>query len=149
MMHNCAFETETQEPKDHLIDALFCVPTFYSYTIVPCGRFIFGICISVLFGAIHGNAWYYKFSSSPERWGWRISSIVISVAPLMLLSMFAASWVGLVTQSSLIFSIFREVSFSSYICSRIALLIFPLIALRALPPGAYVDLDWATIIPHI
>ena len=66
MMHDCAFETETQEPKDHLIDALFCVPTFYSYTIVPCGRFIFGICISVLFGAIHGNAWYYKFSSSPE-----------------------------------------------------------------------------------
>ena len=147
-MHDCAFETETQEPKDHLIDALFRVPTFYSYTIVPCGRFIFGICISVLFGAIHGNAWYYKFSSSPERWGWRISSIVISVAPFMLLSMFAASWVGLVTQSSLIFSIFREVSFSSYICSRIALLIFPLIALQALPPGAYVDLDWATIIPH-
>jgi hypothetical protein len=77
MMNDCAFETETQEPKDHLIDTLLCsgplrVPTFYSYTIVPYDRFIFGICISVLFGAIHGIAWYYGFSSSPERWGWRI-----------------------------------------------------------------------------
>jgi hypothetical protein len=154
MMNDCAFETDTQEPNDNPIDTLFHsgplrVPTFYSYTIIPCDRFIFGICISVLFGAIHGIAWYYEFPSSPERWGWRISSIVISVAPLMLLLMFTAFWMGIVTQSSLIFSIFREVFSLSYICSRVALLILPLIALRALPPGAYVDLDWATIIPHI
>ena len=35
MMHDCAFETETQEPKDHLIDILLCngplrVPTHTS-----------------------------------------------------------------------------------------------------------------------
>jgi hypothetical protein len=36
-----------------------------------------------------------------------------------------------------------------YIIARIALLVLPFMALRALPPGAYVQLDWVSFLPHI
>jgi len=36
-----------------------------------------------------------------------------------------------------------------YIIARIVLLILPFAALRALPPSAYVQLNWAGFLPHI
>ena len=154
MMNECTLnKTDNRKPNDHPFNSLHSealrVPTFYSYTAVTWERFVFAICVSILFGVIHSVAWYYGFSTSPEKWGWRISSIIVSVAPLILLSMFTASRMRIVKQSSFIFSFFCNGFALAYICSRIALLLFPLIALRALPPGSYVDLDWATVIPHI
>ena len=151
MMNDCTLRTDTQElnPFNPLRNGPLRVPTFYSYTAVSWNRFIFAICVSVSFGAIHSVAWYYEFSTSPERWGWRISSIIVAVVPLILLSMFTASRMKIVKQGSFIFAFFCDAFSWIYMTSRIALLLFPLIALRALPPGAYVDLDWATIIPHI
>ena len=159
MMDDCTVEPDTQEPHDHSIDTLLHygplrVPTFYSCTGHSLDRFFGGVCVSVFFGAMHCIAWYYEFSSSPERWGWRVSSVIISVVPLLLLSAFTAlRWMGITTRlstrNSPVFHILH-VSFAwPYIASRIVLLLFPLIALRALPPGAHAELDWATIIPHI
>ena len=154
MMNECTLnKTDNRKPIDHPFNSLHSealrIPTFYSYTAVTWERFVFAICVSILFGVIHSVAWYYGFSTSPEKWGWRISFIIVSVAPLILLSMFTASRMRIVKQSSFIFSFFCNGFALAYICSRIALLLFPLIALRALPPGSYVDLDWATVIPHI
>jgi hypothetical protein len=36
-----------------------------------------------------------------------------------------------------------------YIIARIILLVLPFVALRALPPGAYVQLNWVSFLPHI
>ena len=149
MMWECSLKTDSQksDPFDPLRNGPLRVPTFYSFTEVRWDRIIFATCISVLFGAIHSVAWYFEFSTSPERWGWRISSIIVSAVPLILLSMLRASESRI--GSTIIYYFFWNVFFWAYIFSRIALLLFPLIALRALPPGAYADLDWATIIPHI
>jgi hypothetical protein len=161
MMDECIVETDTQESNNHPIDTLLHngplrVPTFYSYTGHSMDRFSFGVCVSVSFGAMHCIAWYYEFSSSPERWGWRLSSIIVSVVPLMLLSVFTVIWrMGITTRlstrtrGSALFHIFHVGFVWPYITSRIVLLLFPLIALRALPPGAHAELDWASIIPHI
>ena len=160
MMDECILETNTQEPNDPIDTLLhngpFRVPTFYSCAGHSMDRFILGVCVSVLFGAMHCIAWYYDFPSSPERWGWRISSITISVVPLMLLLVFSVLWkMGITsrlstrTHGSAIFHILHVSFVWPYISSRIVLLLFPLIALRALPSGAYAELDWATIIPHI
>ena len=155
MMYECTLKTDTQKPNPFnlLRNGPLRVPTFYSYTAVSWNPIIFAVCVSVLFGAIHSVAWYYEFSTSPERWGWRISSIIVSVVPLILLSMYTASLMEIVKLGSIIFSFFFSFFLNAfawaYIISRIALLLFPLIGLRALPPEAYVDLDWATIIPHI
>ena len=157
-MDECILETNTQEPNDHPIDTLLrngplSVPTFYSYAGHSIDRFAFGIGV---FGPMHCIAWHYDFPSSPERWGWRISSIIISVLPLMLLSVFTVLWkMGITsrlstrTHGSAVFHILHVCFAWPYISSRILLLLFPLIALRALPSGAYAELDWATIIPHI
>ena len=146
-------KTDTQKPNSHPFNPLrngpLRVPTFYSYTAVPWDRFVFAIFVSIFFGATHSVAWSYEFSTSTERWGWRIMSTIISVAPLILLSIFTASRMKIVNLSSFILSFFRVGLSWVYITARIALLFFPLISLRALPPGAYVDFGWATIIPHI
>jgi hypothetical protein len=154
MMVECTLETQSQEPNDQptniiLHNGPLRVPTFYSYTGSIGDRLVFGVCVSVLFGLIHCVAWYDEFPSSLERWGWRISAIIISVVPPLLLSLFTVGRMGIVKELSVIFAILRESLACVYIMSRIALLVLPLIALRALPPGAYVDLDWATAIPHI
>ena len=36
-----------------------------------------------------------------------------------------------------------------YIIARIILFVLPFMALRALPPGAYVQLNWVSFLPHI
>ena len=153
MMGERTLKSDTQKPNDHPFNPLrngpLRVPTFYSYTAVPWDRFVFAIFVSIFFGATHSGAWYYEFSTSTERWGWRIMSTIISVAPLILLSMFIASGMKIVDLRSFIFSFFHVGLSWVYITARIALLLFPLISLRALPPGAYIDFDWATIIPHI
>jgi len=159
MMDECTIETDLQERNGHAIDRLLRngplrVPTFYAYTGNSWDRIAFGAFISIIFGAMHCIAWYYGFSSSPERWGWRISSIIVSVMPLILLLIFAAFWwMGTTTRlserSSPIFHVFHVGVAWPYIISRVLLLLFPLVALRALPPGAYAELDWVTMIPHI
>jgi hypothetical protein len=161
MMDECIIEINTEEPNDHPIDTILRngplrVPTFYSYTGHSLGRFAFGVVVSVLFGAMHCIAWYYEFPSSPERWGWRISCIVISVLPLFLLLVFTVLWkMGVTsrlstrTHGSALFHILHVSFVWPYVTSRIVLLLFPLIALRALPSGAYADINWATMIPHI
>jgi len=155
MMLECTLETETQQPNDQPIDTILRngplrVPTFYSYTGSVGDRLVFGVCVSILFGLIHCVAWYDEFPSSLERWGWRISAIIMSVVPVLLFSLFTVGRMGIVNlERSVICAILRQSFACAYITSRIALLVLPLIALRALPPGAYVDLDWATIIPHI
>jgi len=155
MVTECTLETDTREPNDQPSDALLRngplrVPTFYSSSIGGFWvRFLFGGCVSIFFGVIHCLAWYDEFPSSAERWAWRILAIHMSVVPLMLLSLFTVYRMGFIKEGSAIFAIFRECSAWLYMISRIALLVLPFIALRALPPDAYVDLDWATIIPHI
>ena len=151
MVKECTLKTDIQKP-NHPFNPLrsgpLRVPTFYSNTAITRHRVIFAICASILFGAIHFVAWHYEFPTPPERYGWRTSSIIVSVVPLILLPMHVAGGMKIVKKGS-IYYFFADVFSFAYICSRIALLIFPLISLRALPPGAYVDFDWVSVIPHI
>jgi len=38
---------------------------------------------------------------------------------------------------------------SLYIIARIVLFVLPFVALRALPPGAYVQVNWVNFLPHM
>jgi hypothetical protein len=68
---------------DTLGDETLRVPTFYSppdedrYT-----AGVVGLCISIVFGAIHCIAWSFHFATLPERWAWRISAILVSGLPI-------------------------------------------------------------------
>ena len=133
-----------------LRDNTLRVPMFYSS---PNGdqrkAFAFGVCVSILFGAIHCIAWSFHFATLPERWAWRISAILVSGLPIAIVTFSALAdifdkeiYEG--------FALFILISMAClYIIARIALLILPFMALRALPPGAYVQLDWVSFLPHI
>ena len=161
-LYQClALKTDSRKPNtsDHpfnpLHNGLLSVPTFYSYSSTAGSSYlsslIDAILVSIFSGSTHVGAWSLQvaFPTSPERWGWRITTITISVAPLVIVLsvLMMASRVKLVDKP--IFDFSYNVLLWAYIPAQIVFLLLPLISLRALPPGAYVELDWASIFPHI
>jgi hypothetical protein len=126
------------------------VPTFYSPQSDDDGiDLVLAACVATVFGAIHCIAWPFHFATLQERWMWRISAILVSGLPI---SFFAFAWLigELSEQGKKAVKQLIAISIASlYLIARIILLILPFIALRALPPGAYVQLNWVSFLPHI
>jgi hypothetical protein len=136
------------------------VPTFYSSGHNDNNRGIpifLVVWIATVFGAIHCIAWSFHFATLQELWAWRISAILISGLPISIFTVGilceltdckdnAPTWMKLheLFTGSILFGMM-----SLYIIARIILLVLPFVAVRALPPGAYVQLNWVTFLPHI
>jgi hypothetical protein len=129
------------------------VPTFYSSPDEDSGTAIeLGVYVSIVFGAIHCIAWSFHFATLPERWAWRISAILIAGLPIAMAAL--ATLLGEIkpTRMELYENFLMFVTMlilCLYIIARIALLVLPFMALRALLPSAYVQLDWVSFLPHI
>lgn len=111
-----------------------------------------------LFGVIHCAAWYIDFATDGEKYLWRISSVGIVGFPVVVF--FLGSIVALID-----YIVFSETNlcnaietisliaiigfFPIYILARLTIIALPLIALRSLPPSAFVDVNWSTYIPHL
>ena len=133
------------------------VPTFYSPYNDNGNKdlpFYLAIGVATVFGAIHCIAWSFHFPTLQERWVWRISAILVSGLPISIFAVAKAmpdnanesTWMKLTdTFGRLLFI----VSIPFYIVARMALLVLPFMALRTLPLGAYVQLDWISFLPHI
>jgi len=136
------------------------VPTFYSPgdddtddATIP---FALAVCVATVFGAIHCIAWSFHFPTSRERWEWRILAILVAGLPTSILA-FAGLLVAFQQKKrtpwmELLNSVGAFISVAMlflYFIARIVLLILPFVALRSLPPGAYVQFDWVHILPHI
>ena len=141
-------------------DKTLRLPTFYSPPIKINYEnilFVFLICVSTCFGATHCIAWSFHYPTLQERWAWRISATLVSGLPISILAFwYSASVFHPVTDESIWMKLCFEFTESIatamaifYVFSRIALLILPFIALRALPLDAYVQLNWVSFIPHI
>ena len=131
------------------------VPTFYS---PPADASILVmIGVAVLFGAIHFISWPSTFPTAAERWLWRVSTILITAGPfLMVFSTAIGETVDETETDTILMRILSISAFSMvgtlmvvYIISRIILLILPLILLRDLPPKALLELKWSEFFPHI
>jgi len=130
-------------------DSTLRVPTFYSPPPNSDMAFSLGICVSIIFGAIHCIAWSFHFATLPERWAWRISAILVSGLPISII-VFMTLITIFDSKRYEGFQLFILMSMTClYIIARIALLVLPFMALRALPPGAYIQLDWVGFLPHI
>ncbi|KAF8154285.1 hypothetical protein B0H34DRAFT_721266 [Crassisporium funariophilum] len=140
--------------------------TFYSPTTEAdddATTYLAALAIASVFGAIHCIAWSFAFPSTAERLTWRICSAFIAafpvsfIIPLTLLC--CAACCGLqddgisdsLLESSVGVVYIALIGLSSivYVIARLCLLILPLLALRALPDGAYLDLSWSSVFPHI
>jgi hypothetical protein len=146
--------------RETLGDKTLRVPTFYSPLIGDDDRWIAGIfatCVATVFGAIHCIAWSFHFATEQERWAWRMSAILVSGLPISItaLSFLPAvsvkpgnktTWINVCHH--FLWGI-GSAHICFYIIARLVLLVLPFVALRALPPGAYVQIDWISFLPHI
>jgi hypothetical protein len=141
-------------------DQTFRVPTFYSSpnkqsdTYLVC---VLSVCVAIAFGAIHCIAWSFPFATLQTQWAWRISAILVSGVPISLttltgitIALESKTPTAIVEKIYRFFVMFAYVAMVCvYIIARITLLILPFTALHALPPGAYVQLNWVDFLPHI
>ncbi|KAJ6552225.1 hypothetical protein DFH09DRAFT_848201, partial [Mycena vulgaris] len=103
-----------------------------------------------VFGAIHSAAWKADFASADERWMWRACALLVTTIPLIVP---LCSTVRIITKaeskvSNILVAAALLVGIPAYIIARLFLIIIPFTALRALPPGAFADVDWRVYIPH-
>ena len=108
--------------------------------------------IGMAFGAIHFIAWNSKFPSDLEHLLWRISSIVITAVPLMvviLCSIDFSDWGWMSLIISVTTTVILLPAALLYCFVRISTLVIAFTTLRALPLVAFQTVDWATFIPHL
>ncbi|KAJ7130444.1 hypothetical protein C8R44DRAFT_872247 [Mycena epipterygia] len=110
--------------------------------------------VGTVFGAIHCAAWNTDFPSTIEMWMWRSCSLAVAAIPAALGSFSAldgATTTGSAIEdtTSIILNIIFAVSIPLYPIARLFLIIIPFTSLRALPHGAFIDVDWSVYIPHL
>jgi hypothetical protein len=133
---------------DTLEDKTLRVPTFYSPPDEDEGvAIILSICVAIVLGGIHCIAWSFHFATFPERRAWRVSAVLVSALPIAIPAIFVLPGKSEVYKG--ILGIVMILMLCLYIIARIILLVLPFMALRALLPGAYVQLDWVSFLPHI
>jgi hypothetical protein len=109
--------------------------------------------IATIFGGIHCVGWSFEFPSHTEQLLWRIASIAITSAPLLI---FTLPLVVYLDKQSVVpgwvLAVLVTVGLPSvlvYVIGRFVLLALPFMSLRSLPPLAYQTVHWTTFIPHI
>ena len=108
------------------------------------------VCFSIIggaFGAVHCLAWNSVFPSRIEHIFWRVSALIVTVAPglIFALYVFDSSW----DIEDTLKTPFVAPLMVVYCIARASLLILALIALRSLPYKAYVIPSWSSYVPHI
>jgi hypothetical protein len=127
------------------------VPKFYSGRVTQC-EFILavsvGLTVAMIFGSIHCAAWSFQFPSYTEQLLWRISSLIITCLPALVLVV-AAIWDHSDLNSQKFWAAIMMLAPFPYILARIILLVLPFTALRSLEPDVYRTVEWTTLIPHV
>ncbi|KAJ7669741.1 hypothetical protein B0H14DRAFT_3072023 [Mycena olivaceomarginata] len=119
--------------------------------------------VGTVFGLIHCTAWNAHFPFTAELLIWRSCSLVIAATPftLTLVCILVAlhlklplhwrrKWMRSAENHLFnLYTIITCATSAAYVAARLILIILSFITLRALPPGAFVDVSWSTYIPHL
>jgi hypothetical protein len=122
-----------------------------------------GIIIGATFGAIHCAAWRADFPSADEMWMWRLCSALVTALPVamalppLLLRRTRAEdsdeakldFETNIRINPTVAKFIIWILVVTYVIARLFLIILPFTTLRALPLGAFVDVDWSVYIPHL
>jgi len=114
------------------------------------GSYIF---ISFSYALIHLAAWNFSFPTDTERHLWRIAVLVmLGCIAYHWLSIYTTEWSKLkstaaVTSTAMFIG--HATAGVAYAIARGYLLVEPLFALRALPAGAFVTVQWSSYWPHV
>jgi hypothetical protein len=105
--------------------------------------------VGTIFGIIHCIAWTADFPSTSEMWMWRLCALLVAVIPPIL--GFFALLAFIAKADRILDRILESILVATvliYIIARLFLIILAFIALRSLPLGAFIALDWSGYIPH-
>jgi hypothetical protein len=106
--------------------------------------------VGAIFGAIHCAAWNAKFPSAHEMWMCRCCSFVVAAIPIVLaLAYLPRVFYGPQNWTFYLIFTLYYIAIPLYIGARLILIILPFTTLRALPPSAFVDVNWSIYIPHL
>jgi len=147
--------------REALGDKVIRVPTFYSAPHLHTGLpLLFSFYVSMTFGGeniISSLSSKSDFATLQERWVWRISSILVLCFPFSIAAF--TKLVGVSTREEnkttgigLYIDVLKWIVWPTfYMCIivRIVLIILSFMELRALSPGAYVQVNWVSFLPHI
>jgi hypothetical protein len=112
-------------------------------------------CIASAFGAIHCAAWNLHFPSVTEKHMWRIGAVMITCLPWLLMRNLISLHLRKSQPNAIVHRNRVEEAWCYaivpvlYIIFRLLLLTLALTQLRRLPPDAFTDFSWGTLIPHI
>ncbi|KAF8193827.1 hypothetical protein K438DRAFT_1513959, partial [Mycena galopus ATCC 62051] len=154
-----------RENRDDDLSSRTSVPLFWSLPMdVKKANHSIGIIalVGIVFGAVHCAAWDVVFPSAAEMWLWRSCSSVITAIPVFFMLQrflllrvvkkfkahpFSHILLGHLIVKMTLLQTWTEIPL--YILARLILIVLPLVALRALTPSTFVDVNWSTYIPHI
>ncbi|KAJ6584485.1 hypothetical protein B0H19DRAFT_1227224 [Mycena capillaripes] len=110
--------------------------------------------VGTIFGVIHCAAWNAHFPSTTEMWMWRSCTLVVAAIPTLLAVAYipTEAYISLEEKMRGLWETFGMVfmlAIMIYTGARLFLIILPFTALRGLPPGALVDVNWSMYIPHV
>ncbi|KAJ7151291.1 hypothetical protein C8R43DRAFT_1067476 [Mycena crocata] len=115
--------------------------------------FLIECLVGAIFGGIHCAAWNVDFPSTEEMWMWRSAALTVAAVPGIVAGVLAARWLDSVDDDSawtvVVAGIPLFLGLVIYPIARLFLIVLPLIALRAPPPGTLTDINWSVYIPHL
>ncbi|KAJ7104975.1 hypothetical protein C8R44DRAFT_639816, partial [Mycena epipterygia] len=94
-------------------------------------------------------AWNADFPSTIEMWMWRSCTLLVAATPVVLGTMALPQGGAVDNTLGKIFRILALVSFPLYPIARLFIITIPFTSLRALPPSAFMDVDWSIYMPHL
>lgn len=131
---------------------------------VQSQAYLASCAIGTVFGAVHLLAWSSTSATAVERDLWRVSAIIITVVPaVVVVGWRVFRFLGILRKQEIIASrypgVIKFIKFVQvgvpallgvpfYVLARCTLLILALISLRNLPPRVHADVSWPSFIPH-
>ncbi|KAJ7145198.1 hypothetical protein C8R43DRAFT_825828, partial [Mycena crocata] len=102
----------------------------------------------IIFGLVHCAAWNIAFPSTQEMLMWRASLLIIAATPAVIIAAFTPLC-GSKTNTHFyrFFTIATSIIIPVYIIARLLLIILGFVALRAVPTGAFLDINWSVYLP--
>lgn len=94
--------------------------------------------VGLIFGGVNCFAWRFSFPTVTELVLWRVSAVVCTASPFVLLGVLAR------LQSKPVLFIVIAV----YVICRVILVVLTFTSLRAAPPGVFHATAWTSFIPH-
>ncbi|KAF9480163.1 hypothetical protein BDN70DRAFT_640834 [Pholiota conissans] len=116
--------------------------------------------IGIIFGGIHCAGWGFLFPTHAEQVIWQVTSVIVTGVPVFMVISVISQTIYFQTETFCLERFLEDLKDVSitiaiyfglplYIIARLVLLGEALVALRSLPAGAFLEVQWTSFLPHV